>query len=55
MRQCNVPSVLWDYSTIYEWEVISLVCKNESDRRGKEVVTGDTLDISEYLDYKFYN
>jgi hypothetical protein len=46
---------LWDYGLIYEAVLMSRMSKGSDSRPGIEVLTGDTVDISEWLDFEFYD
>ena len=54
----NIPNHLWDYGL--EW-VCSLMQRTENSRFDThrktpfEIVLGNTLDISEYIDFSFYS
>ena len=54
MRANQVPSRLWDYGLVYIAEVQSLLAHGPDARPGIERLTGDTVDISELLDFDFY-
>ena len=49
----KVPRRLWDYGLVYEGEIMSRMARGPSGRTGIEEVTGDTPDISEWLDFDF--
>ena len=55
MATKNIPRRLWDYGLIYESEIMSRTAKGDDKRTGLERVTGDTPDISEWLDFEFYD
>ena len=55
MSQKGVPSRLWDYGLVYEVEILTHMCRHGSDRSGYEELTGNTPNISEWLDFAFYN
>jgi hypothetical protein len=55
MADKSVPSRLWDYGLVYEGEIMSRVCRSGHDRSGYERLTGNTPDISEWLDFGFYD
>ncbi len=53
----NAPRHLWDYCTIYQCELRNLIAHPYYKLHGRtpyEVVTGRTPDISEYLDFHWY-
>jgi hypothetical protein len=53
----NAPKCLWDYCTIYQCELRNLIAYLHYKFHGGtpyEVVIGQTPDISEYLDYHWY-
>jgi hypothetical protein len=51
----KVPFRLWDYALVYEAEIMSRTARGQSKRTGMERVTGNTPDISEWLDFAFYD
>ena len=56
LRQCrNIPRRLWEYGMTWCAETMSLTVRHGSDRTPKEMITGDTPDISEYTDFTFYD
>jgi hypothetical protein len=54
MRASQVPARLWDYGLVYIAEIQSLLARGVN-RPGIERVTGNTIDISEWLDFDFYD
>ena len=54
MRMSQVPNRLWDYGLVYVAEIQSLLARGPDKRTGIERLTGDTIDISEWLDFDFY-
>ena len=55
MRENQVPRRLWDYGLVYIAEVQSLLARGSDNRPGIEKVMGQTVDISEWLDFDFYD
>jgi hypothetical protein len=55
MTEKNVPARLWDRSLVHEAQIMSLLARGGNNRSGYEQVTGRTPDISEYLDFGFYD
>ena len=55
MRENQVPVRLWDYGLVYIAEVQSLLARGLDNRPGIEKVMGQTVDISEWLDFDFYD
>lgn len=51
----NIPPRLWNYQQRYECEILALTARNKDERSAYEIVTGDTPDISEYVDFGFYD
>jgi hypothetical protein len=53
----SVPKRLWDYyGLVYESELLSQMARGSDRRTGyEEVTTGQTPDISEWLDFEFYD
>jgi hypothetical protein len=55
MRSNQVPSRLWDYGLVYISEIQSILAQGIDQRPGIKRLTGDTINISEWLDFDFYN
>jgi hypothetical protein len=55
MRENGAPSCLWDYGLVYISEIQSLLALDRDQRPGLERITGNTIDISEWLDFDFYD
>ena len=55
MRRNNVPPRLWDHGLRYEAEIMIRVARGVNKRTAYERITGETPDISEWLDYDFYD
>ena len=55
MTKKKVPKRLWDFGLIYESELLSWMAQGDDYWTGYEVVTGQTPDISKWLDFKFYD
>ena len=58
MIQQRVPEQLWDYGLRWVSETTSLTSSTAgtlNSRTPLEQVTGETPDISKYLDFSFYN
>ena len=55
MRENQVPTRLWDYGLVYIAEIQSLIARGVDQRPGIEKVMGQTVDISEWLDFDFYD
>ena len=55
MSTNKIPRRLWDYGLVYESEIMSRTARGEDKRTGIERITGDTPDISEWLDFEFYS
>jgi hypothetical protein len=51
----NVHRRVWDYALVYDSEILSRTTRREGDRTGYEKITGETPDISEWLDFGFYD
>ena len=54
METEGVHPHLWSYCLAYEIFIFNRIWRPQHDRTGWELVTGNTSDISEYLDFKFY-
>jgi hypothetical protein len=58
MTKRRVPKRLWDYGIVWVCEIMSLTANSSFALEGRtpvEQVTGETPDISEYLDFGFYD
>jgi hypothetical protein len=55
MQKKNVYSRLWDYGLVYEGMLLTRMSCGNDGRSGYEQVTGETLDISEWLDFEFFD
>ena len=58
MVKHNVLKRLWDYGIVWVCEIMSLTSNSSFSLDGQtplEQITGETPDISEYLDFSFYN
>jgi Reverse transcriptase (RNA-dependent DNA polymerase) len=55
MLKKKVPSRLWDYGLVYESNILNRIPRGSQQRTGLEMVTGETPDISEWVDFEFYD
>ena len=55
MTKKNVPKWLWDFGLIYKAEIMLRMACGSDNCTGYEEVTGQTLDISKWLDFKCYD
>ena len=55
MLKRKVPPRLWDYGLIYESNILNRIPHGQQQRTGIEMVTGETPDISEWIDFEFYD
>ena len=56
MLKKKVPTRLWDYGLVYESSILNRIPRGlQQQRTGVEVVTGQTPDISEWIDFEFYD
>ncbi|TAN87586.1 MAG: hypothetical protein EYR95_16485, partial [Phormidium sp. SL48-SHIP] len=51
----QIPNRLWEYGLTWIAETMSLTVRHGQDRTAREKITGDTPDISEYVDFEFYD
>jgi hypothetical protein len=51
----DIPSCLWYYGIVYESKILSRISRGRDGRTGIEHLTGQTPDISKWLDFQFYN
>ena len=50
----KAPKCVWDYGYVWECEIYSRTAGRDG-RTGLERITGDTVDISEWLEFEFYD
>ena len=58
MTKKRVPRRLWDYGLVWICETGNLTVSSSRYAKGRtalEIITGETPDISEYLDFSFYD
>jgi hypothetical protein len=55
MMKRKVPPCLWDYFLVYETNILKRIPSGQQQRTGIEIVTGETQDISEWIDFEFYD
>ena len=55
MTTKKLPKRLWDYGLVYESEIMSRTAQGVEKRTGTERITGDTPDVSEWIDFDFCN
>ena len=49
------PKRVWNFGMVYESEILSRISQGNDGRTGMERITGDTVDISEWTDFEFYD
>jgi hypothetical protein len=55
MRQRkNIPTRLWDYAMVHITKLMGMTAQGHNRRMGHDAITGETPDISEYVDFDFY-
>ena len=55
MDQKQVPARLWDFGLVHEGALLPRILQGCDGRTGYEEMTGNTPDISEWLDFEFYD
>ncbi len=55
MLRKGIPKALWDYGLVYIAEIQLLITRGSEEVPGLERVLGQTIDISECLDFEFYD
>jgi hypothetical protein len=55
MLRKRVPKRLWDYGLIDEANILNRIPRGKNTRTGIETITGETPDISEWIDFAFYD
>ena len=54
MTTNNTPLRAWDYALVYESEILSMIARGDDLIPGLEKITGETVNITEYLDFAFW-
>ena len=49
------PKRVWDFGMVYESEILSRISQVNDGRTGMGRITGDTVDLSEWTDFEFYD
>ena len=55
MATNNTPLRMWDYALVYESEILSMIPCGDDLIPGLEKITGETVDITEYLGFTFWD
>ena len=55
MHKKKLSKRLWDFGLVYESELLLRMARGRDRRIGHEEVTGDTADISKWLDFEKYD
>ena len=55
MTKKNIPKCLWDFGLVYKAKIMSRMACGSDNCTGYEEVTGQTPDISKWLDFEFYD
>ena len=55
MIKRRYPKRVWDFGMVYESDILSIISRVHEGRTGMERITGDTVDISEWTDFEFYD
>ena len=53
MVEDNIPKRVWDFGLVYEARILSMIARGPDGIPGLEKITGDTVDITEWLDFTF--
>ena len=55
MIKRRAPKRVWDFGMVYESEILSIISRVHDDITGMGRITGETVDISEWTDFEFYD
>jgi len=55
MTSCCAPRCVWDFGLVYESELMRLIPRGNERRTGYEMLTGETPDVSPWLDFGFWD
>ena len=54
MSRRTVPNRFWDFELVYHAEILTRICRRRDGKSGIEHVNSETPDISNWLDFTFY-
>ena len=54
MMKYRCHKKVWDFGLVYKSEIMSRMSFGSDYQEGTERITGDTTDISEWIDFTFY-
>ena len=55
MLMNNIPNRIWDFGLVHEARIFSMIARGKVGIPGLEKLTGHTCDITEWLDFGFYD
>ena len=55
MATKNIPLRAWDFALVYESEILSMIARGDDLIPGLEKITEETIDITKYLDFAFWD
>jgi hypothetical protein len=55
MVEKRAPKRLWDFGIVHQSELMSRMSRGDDGRTGYEKILGETPDISEWIDFDFYD
>ena len=55
MIKRRAPKGVWNFGMVYKSEILSRISQGHDGRTGMERITGDTVDLSEWTDFEFYD
>ena len=55
MATNTCPVQVWDFILVCEAEILSMIARGSDLIPGLKKITGDTVDIAEYLDFAFWD
>ena len=55
MATNNCPLWVWDFAYVYVAKILSMIARGDDLVPGLEMITGKTVDITEYLDFTFWD
>jgi hypothetical protein len=55
MLKCKVPPRLWDFGLIFKSNILNMISRGQHQRTGIKMITGETPDIPEWIDFEFYD
>ena len=54
MIKRRAPKCVWGYGMVYESDILSRISQVHYSRTGMDIITGDMVHNSKWIDFEFY-